>query len=95
VSTAQFGLKTKKSDLNFKSLSEDLLLQKNGIIGFFLPHYSNTPVLHNPLKLQETKSPLGITKAGSAEPGFLLTVSVDQRGAQLPLDASYLVLNRI
>ena len=86
-------LKTKKNDLNFKSLSEDLLLQKNEIIGFF--HYSNTPVLHNPLKLQETKSPLGITKAGSSEPGFLLTVAVDQRGAQLPLDASYLVLNRI
>jgi hypothetical protein len=86
-------LKTKKSDLNFKSLSEDLLLQKNGIIGFF--HYSNTPVLHNPLKLKESKSPLGITKAGSSGPGFLLTVAVDQCPAQFPLDASNLVLNRI
>ena len=39
-------------------------MQKNGIIRFF--HYSNTPLLHDPLNLQKTKSPRGITKAGSS-----------------------------
>jgi len=33
--------------------------------------HSITPLLHKPFKFQETKSPLGITKAGSFEPGFL------------------------
>ncbi|MEE9365312.1 MAG: hypothetical protein V3W44_01370, partial [Dehalococcoidales bacterium] len=34
--------------------------------------HSITPILHKPFKFQETKSPLGITKAGSFGPGFLL-----------------------
>ena len=34
--------------------------------------HSITPTLHKPFKFQETKSPLGITKAGSFGPGFLL-----------------------
>jgi len=34
-------------------------------------HHSSTPLLHKPLKFQETKSPLGMTKAGSSGPGFL------------------------
>jgi len=34
-------------------------------------HHSSTPLLHKPLKFQETKSPLGITKDGSFGPGFL------------------------
>jgi len=33
--------------------------------------HSITPILHKPFKFQETKSPLGITKAGSFGPGFL------------------------
>jgi len=32
--------------------------------------HSITPILHKPYKFQETKSPLGITKAGSFGPGF-------------------------
>ncbi len=34
-------------------------------------HHSSTPLLLEVFKLQETKSPLGITKAGSSGPGFL------------------------
>jgi hypothetical protein len=34
--------------------------------------HSITPILHKPFKLQETKSPLGITKAGSLGLGSLL-----------------------
>ena len=34
-------------------------------------HHSITPALCDPLKFHETKSPLGITKAGSSGPGFL------------------------
>jgi hypothetical protein len=37
-------------------------------------HHSSTPLLHKPLKFQETKSPLGMTKAGSSGPGFLLSL---------------------
>ena len=33
--------------------------------------HSITPILHKPFKFQETKFPLGITKAGSFWPGFL------------------------
>jgi hypothetical protein len=36
--------------------------------------HSITPILHKPFKFQETKSPLGITKAGSFGPGFLLMI---------------------
>ncbi len=35
-------------------------------------HHSNTPSLHKPLKFKKGKSPLGIAKAGSSGPGFLL-----------------------
>jgi len=35
-------------------------------------HYSITPSPHKPLKFQQSKSPLGITKAWSYGPGFLL-----------------------
>ena len=40
----------------------------------FLPllHYSITPSPHKPLKFQQSKSPLGITKVWSYGPGFLL-----------------------
>ncbi len=39
-------------------------------------HHSSTPLLHKPLKFQETISPLGITKAGSFGPGFLLFLKI-------------------
>jgi len=38
--------------------------------------HSITPILHKPFKFQETKSPLGITKAGSFGPGFLLSSNI-------------------
>ncbi len=38
--------------------------------------HSITPILHKPFKFKETKSPLGITKAGSFGPGFLLPLSL-------------------
>jgi len=34
--------------------------------------HSITPILHKPFKFQETKSPLGIAKAGSLGTGLLL-----------------------
>jgi len=34
-------------------------------------HHSSTPLLHKLLKFKKTKSPLGITKAGSSGPGCL------------------------
>jgi len=43
------------------------------------PQHSITPILHKPFKFQETKSPLGITKAGSFGPGFLLPYAKDCR----------------
>jgi hypothetical protein len=46
--------------------------------------HSITPILHKPFKFKETKSPLGITKAGSFGPGFLLpnvrVVSKESKG---------------
>ena len=33
-------------------------------------HHSITPLLHKSMNFQETKSPLGIPKAGSSGPGF-------------------------
>ncbi len=38
-------------------------------------HQSNTPLLHSQYRFQETKSPLGITKAGSFGPDFYYNIS--------------------
>ena len=52
------------------SLNNNALTIERAVLSSF--HHSITPLLHKPLKFQQSKSPLGITKAWSYGPGFLL-----------------------
>jgi len=62
----------------FKVFSETIL--SNATIDYvynevFLSlHQSNTPLLHSQYRFQETKSPLGIIKAGSSGPNFYYNI---------------------
>jgi len=52
------------------SLNNNALTIKRALLPSL--HHSITPSPHKPLKFQESKSPLGITKAWFYGPGFLL-----------------------